>query len=212
MLNRKGTYNRCKLTKLVVDEEWEKKTWNEAWQKRDTEVDEECVGMANKSKRRGKEAQPTSLKRRKAEDQEGNTWGEGVAMEGADAFLYSAGLPRSSNQLKQSNLNTVTLSGQEWFCKQILLRVAEQAVELSTMMQGVNAWEEWEEQRTIRRESKEEKYLWKMLDEQDREMWKAREKEKKKKAAKVTKARSKLGAGRDQPSILSMLPSNSQEQ
>ena len=39
VLNRKGTYNRCKLTKLVVDEEWERKTWNEAWQKRDTEVD-----------------------------------------------------------------------------------------------------------------------------------------------------------------------------
>ena len=27
MLNIKGTYNRCKLTRLVVDEEWEQKVW-----------------------------------------------------------------------------------------------------------------------------------------------------------------------------------------
>ena len=25
VLNKKGTYNRCKLTKMVVDEEWERK-------------------------------------------------------------------------------------------------------------------------------------------------------------------------------------------
>ena len=52
-----------------------------------TEVDEECVGMANKGKRRGKEAQPTSLKRRKAEDQEGNTWGGGSSYWGSKFLL-----------------------------------------------------------------------------------------------------------------------------
>ena len=32
VLNKKGTYNRCKLTRMVVDEEWDKKVWEEAWE------------------------------------------------------------------------------------------------------------------------------------------------------------------------------------
>ena len=31
VLNKKGTYNRCKLTRLVVDSEWEEKVWKESW-------------------------------------------------------------------------------------------------------------------------------------------------------------------------------------
>ena len=34
VLNRKRMYNRCKLTRLVVDLDWEKKVWEEAWQTR----------------------------------------------------------------------------------------------------------------------------------------------------------------------------------
>ena len=30
VLNKKGTYNRCKLTRLVVDRDWEDQVWKEA--------------------------------------------------------------------------------------------------------------------------------------------------------------------------------------
>ena len=29
VLNKKGTYNRCKLTRMVVDTEWEDKVWKD---------------------------------------------------------------------------------------------------------------------------------------------------------------------------------------
>ena len=32
VLNSAGVYNRCKLTRLVVDTEWDKKVWNDSWQ------------------------------------------------------------------------------------------------------------------------------------------------------------------------------------
>ena len=42
VLNRKGTYNRCKLTRLVVvDLDWEKKVWEESWQTRKVAEGEE---------------------------------------------------------------------------------------------------------------------------------------------------------------------------
>ena len=58
VLNRKGTYNRCKLTRMVVDEEWEKKVWEESWEpgeERD-EVGETLVAPS-KCKRREEEGQ-----------------------------------------------------------------------------------------------------------------------------------------------------------
>jgi hypothetical protein len=35
VLNKKGTYNRCNLTRMVADEEWDKKMLEEAWEPRD---------------------------------------------------------------------------------------------------------------------------------------------------------------------------------
>merc|ERR1711940_228456 len=35
VLNRKGNFNRCKLTRLVVDTEWEDKMWKESWEPRE---------------------------------------------------------------------------------------------------------------------------------------------------------------------------------
>ena len=32
VLNRKGIYNKCKLTRLVVDLEWERNVWEDSWQ------------------------------------------------------------------------------------------------------------------------------------------------------------------------------------
>jgi hypothetical protein len=34
VLNKRGEFNRCKLTRMDVDVEWEKKCWEQAWSKR----------------------------------------------------------------------------------------------------------------------------------------------------------------------------------
>ena len=45
VLNKKGVYNRCKLTRLVKDSEWEEQTWRESWESIEMEdVHEECIG------------------------------------------------------------------------------------------------------------------------------------------------------------------------
>ena len=55
VLNRKGTFNRCKLTRLVVDTEWEDKVWKESWAQREDPTgeweDEEHLSTLPKEKR-----------------------------------------------------------------------------------------------------------------------------------------------------------------
>ena len=40
VLNKRGMYNRCKLTRLLVDCEWEERMWKEAWAPRVVTIDE----------------------------------------------------------------------------------------------------------------------------------------------------------------------------
>ena len=50
-LNSMGVYNRCKLTRLVVDTEWDKKVFNENWKKKDIEeVEFECDQLEDEGK------------------------------------------------------------------------------------------------------------------------------------------------------------------
>jgi hypothetical protein len=52
VLNKKGLYNRGKLTRLVVDEEWELKVGQESWQPRGVNTDDEEYKRAEKKARK----------------------------------------------------------------------------------------------------------------------------------------------------------------
>ena len=93
VLNKKGMYNRCKLTRLVVDSEWEERMWKEAWAQRVVTTAEECVGE-NKSSSR-KESVRGSKKRIKLDQDEGVSWGEVGSAEEEERrrFLYSGPAP-----------------------------------------------------------------------------------------------------------------------
>ena len=83
VLNSVGVYNRSKLTRLVVDQEWDKVVWEESWEKRNRQdrinlalseegsvLIEEKFSMAKKtSKREATDDLKTSNKRRKCEEQ-----------------------------------------------------------------------------------------------------------------------------------------------
>ena len=63
VLNVKGLYNRSKLTRLVVDEEWDKKVWAEAWVQnteieRDEIVPEDLKGQTKYKKKRREDDKP----------------------------------------------------------------------------------------------------------------------------------------------------------
>ena len=53
ILNKKGMFNRCKLTRMVIDQEWEKEKWEESWEPGlGVEVDEESLKTSGKTKSR----------------------------------------------------------------------------------------------------------------------------------------------------------------
>jgi hypothetical protein len=64
VLNKKGMFNRGKLTRMVIDTKWDQKVWEEAWEPRAEEVVTEETG---KTKRGSKEG--GAAKRAKREEQ-----------------------------------------------------------------------------------------------------------------------------------------------
>jgi hypothetical protein len=203
VLNKKGMYNRCKLTRMVVDEEWENRVWKESWATKDTVVDEECLERPQSSKRRGESG--VAAKRLKREEA-GVVWGEdttGGVGDRQSEFLFEK-VTGVDNTLRQSKLKPVT--GVEWFCRQILREVTGTVVEIGLDREGVAEWEEWEEEPIHRQwSSKEERSLWKILEELDKADHRAAKLKEKKEKAKVVRARIKMGAGSKQPSIMELL-------
>ena len=96
----------------------------------------------------------------------------------------------------------------------MLKEVADKAVELSSYLEGVELWEEWEEevvnQTSSPRSMKEERRMWRALDECDKEEAKEVARAAKKALKKVNQARSRMGAGKKQPGIADMLAKQSQ--
>ena len=78
VLNKRGEFNRCKLTRLGVDRDWERQVWEESWVVREetTVQEEEAFESKNKNK-----CDNTSFetKKRKVEGSNGVVWGEGLS-------------------------------------------------------------------------------------------------------------------------------------
>ena len=56
VLNKKGMFNRCKLTRMVIDTERDQRVWKEAWEPRANEVvDEDSLRETGKTKGGSKE-------------------------------------------------------------------------------------------------------------------------------------------------------------
>ena len=116
-------------------------------------------------------------------------WGEEVSTEYLEksSFLYSTQAETASSLKNQGKL--ITYSGIEWLCRQILRGVADTAKELSDYMAGVDYLGEWEEEiieeETSIRSEKEERRLWRILDESDREQTKEMARVAKKAAKKI---------------------------
>ena len=170
VLNKKGVYNRCKLTRLVIDSEWEEQTWRESWEPTEMEdVNEECIGESSKAKRKDP-GRGEACKRRKVETEAGVVWGEGISSAGEERnkFLSSESTPTTERAGRQSTIKL--LSGVEWLSRLILRGVVDDAVEVASSLAVTEGWEEWwgeesSQQRSSQRSRKEEKWLWRVLDE-----------------------------------------------
>ena len=98
-LNSTGVYNRCKLTRLVVDSNWDKKVWDDSWQSAEKEkahmdslAEQNLLGeeLSQGREKRLNDGKRGPSKRRKADNDAGESWGENTIEPNVDKinFLY----------------------------------------------------------------------------------------------------------------------------
>ena len=71
----------CKLTRLVLDNKWEKEKWEKAWDEKETESEVPSVADLQENKKRKDTGGGGVSKKRKVENVEGVVWGETVENE-----------------------------------------------------------------------------------------------------------------------------------
>ena len=209
VLNRKGTFNRCKLTRLVLDTEWEDKMWKESWEPREDptgewEGEDDISISVNSKTKRTREGPGVAGKKTKLDDEIGHVWGEPKTEQevAKQEFLESRNVAVSGPGAKQSTLQPVT--GMAWVVRELLKEVANSAVAVADLMEGVNEWEDWSgNQQNVfpRRSEREEKYLWAMLRILDKESASIAKRAVVKKKKAVDTARKRMGVTKSQPGI-----------
>ena len=184
---------------MVGDTEWNQQVWEEAWEPRaDEVVVEDSLRETGKTKRGSKEG--GAAKRAKREEQ-GVIWGEEPIKEDSSKREFLLGQSAAPNT-KKAQATLKFYSGVEWVMRELIKECTHKAVELASLTEGAATGGEWESRDEVEREpikpTKEEKHLWWILTELDKEdarkEKKEKLKEKLKKAKKVTMARKKMGA------------------
>ena len=105
--------------------------------------------------------------------------------------------------------------------REILKEVAHAVIDMSTLTEGADLWEEWIDNNSspsLRskgtedppqlpvRSRKEERQLWAILAELDKQVHQKEQKEQAKKLRGIARARKKMGADKHQPSIFEVMP------
>ena len=122
-LNSSGVYNRCKLTRLVVDTDWDKRVWEESWESKKREqahldrlVESDMLREEEFSQEEKRKRGQSNLKskKRKVENESGVVWGEeAIEQEEVSCFLYNQDqVPGERKSTKQSTLRP--LRGADW--------------------------------------------------------------------------------------------------
>ena len=113
VLNRRGEFNRCTITRLVLAKKWEEETWKKAWESREDDSGDEEISLITSNKSSTKcRAPKENAKRRKVEDEEGHVWGEPLGEEDVarEEFLRGEKESKPIKPSLQSKL-VVLLSG-----------------------------------------------------------------------------------------------------
>ena len=106
ILNRRGEYNRCSLTRLGVDKKWEEERWKKSWEENQS-IEQDHVSLEESRKTgRGDIMQGGRAKRRKLLGGEEIAWGEAVteAESEKQIFLNKKNVEPLIKRAKQSIL------------------------------------------------------------------------------------------------------------
>ena len=142
ILNRKGEFNRCSLTRLGVDHKWEDERWAKSVEMFNS-MKEDCINTIVESqelKRPGGECSSKGAKKLKLESGD-KVWG-GKAdhlQEQRGLFLLSGA--EGTSKKKQPVLPV--MKGSEWMAYSLVKEMAWETVEIAFCMRDVANWEEW---------------------------------------------------------------------
>ena len=113
-------YNRCKLTRLVVDLDWEKKVWEESWQTRTVAEGEEGDEYEQEERAKPKRGRGEGGSRKKAklDAPDGQVWGEAVSQpeNTSQDVLYGS---TASNRRATAQQEIRVISGMERVCREL---------------------------------------------------------------------------------------------
>ena len=143
ILNRRGEFNRCSLTRLGVDWKWEDERWSKSLETIKAKEDDANFSLVEPqdSKRPGDACRSKGAKKLKLESGD-RVWGEQ-----ADHLLEHGPFLMSKTvdvaQSKQSKLTV--MKGIEWIAYSLVKEMAWEAVSMAFGMNDVANWEEWNE-------------------------------------------------------------------
>ena len=142
VLNRRGEFNRCSLTRLGLDREWEDDRWKKSWERVENQADDSsvCLVESQDLKRPGDDNKMGS-KRLKLEADD-KVWGEQVdhCQVQRGHFLMSG----STDKAKPNQSTLPFLTGMEWIAYSVVKEMAWEAVDSAFCMKEVANWEEWD--------------------------------------------------------------------
>ena len=144
VLNRRGEFNRCSLTRLGLDYEWEEERWRKSIEMVQSEEKEEVLCIEESAKvRRIEQEQPAKFMKRRKLDMDGKVWGEYVGEEQSqvDRFLKGS-VENVSAKGRQAKLNV--MKGLDWQAYRAVLEMIASAVDRAWYMDNMDEWEEWE--------------------------------------------------------------------
>ena len=142
VLNRRGEFNRCSLTRLGVDQKWEDERWKKSWESLSSMEDVlPVLYETQKARRPDGEEDRRAVKRLKLEAN-GVVWGEELSCEQLlIAKFMVPGAEECQASKKQSTLPVLT--GNHWMAYTLAKEIAWQAVDRAWSLAGVEDWDDW---------------------------------------------------------------------
>ena len=147
ILNRKGEFNRCGLTRLGLDRKWEGEKWDKAWEERE-EPEMLCIDSLEDSRKTRGEGQPSDrpAKRRRVPSIEGGeVWGESLGAESRlvqNFLLPELRCLEGHKKTTQTKLNCLT--GSNWLMFELVRELVRSAADLAADLELAAGWEDWQ--------------------------------------------------------------------
>ena len=141
ILNRRGEFNRCSLTRLGVDKQWEDERWKTSWEEQEWKEQEVVSLEESRKTMRGEDSERGNKSKRRKLMGGAVEWGETMSETEAEkqAFLSTRYVEPQFKGAKQSTLQFMT--GIEWQAYVLVKELVWGCVDVAWCSEEVTTWE-----------------------------------------------------------------------